>query len=396
MRVLKNAVIVSASRTPVGKMGGELKDVHAADLGAIAIRSAVEKVGISGDVVDEVVMGCVGQVAENAFIARMCALRAGLPTSSNAYTVNRLCGSGLQAINTAVQQIQADQADVVVAGGTENMDLLPYYVRHARYGYRMGHAQLEDGLVTALTDPFGQYHMGITAENVAEKYGISREEQDRFALESQQKAVHAIESGYFKEEIVPVEVKDKKGNVTVVDTDEHPRKGVTLEKLSKMKPAFKEGGTVTAANASGVNSGAAALVIMSEEKAQELNLQPIAVIREQAVAGVDPEIMGYAPTPAVNKLLNKTGIQAKEIDLVELNEAFAAQSVAVLNDLDFDRSIVNVNGGAIALGHPIGASGAIITVKLLHELKRRKAKRGISTLCIGGGQGIATLFEMTN
>ncbi len=394
--MLKNAVIVSASRTPVGKMGGELKDVHAADLGAIAIRSAVEKVGISGDVVDEVVMGCVGQVAENAFIARMCALRAGLPTSSNAYTVNRLCGSGLQAINTAVQQIQADQADVVVAGGTENMDLLPYYVRHARYGYRMGHAQLEDGLVTALTDPFGQYHMGITAENVAEKYGISREEQDRFALESQQKAVHAIESGYFKEEIVPVEVKDKKGNVTVVDTDEHPRKGVTLEKLSKMKPAFKEGGTVTAANASGVNSGAAALVIMSEEKAQELNLQPIAVIREQAVAGVDPEIMGYAPTPAVNKLLNKTGIQAKEIDLVELNEAFAAQSVAVLNDLDFDRSIVNVNGGAIALGHPIGASGAIITVKLLHELKRRKAKRGISTLCIGGGQGIATLFEMTN
>ncbi|NEU31369.1 acetyl-CoA C-acetyltransferase [bacterium LRH843] len=391
---MKEVVIVSAARTPIGTMGGLLKDIHAAELGAIAIKEAIKRAGISPDVVEEVIMGCVGQVAENAFMARMCALKAGLPSSSNAYTVNRLCGSGLQAINSAVQQIQSNNADIIVAGGTENMDLLPYYVRKGRYGYRMGHAELEDGLITALTDPFGNYHMGITAENLAEKYEISREEQDEYSVESQRKALQAIDNGYFKEEIVPIEIKDRKGNVTIFDTDEHPRRGVTVEKLAKMKPAFKDGGTVTAGNASGINSGAAALVIMSREKANELGIEPLAIIKEQAVAGVDPSVMGYGPKPAIDKLMEKSGISLKDVDLMELNEAFASQSIAVLNDLDIDREKVNVNGGAISLGHPIGATGALITVKLIYEMKRRNAKRGISTLCIGGGQGIATLFEL--
>lgn len=391
---MKEVVVVSAVRTAIGTMGGTLKDVHPADLGATVIKEAIKRAGISPETVDEVVMGCVGQVAENAFIARMCALRAGLPESSTALTVNRLCGSGLEAINTAVQQIQTNHADVIVAGGTENMDLLPYYVKKARYGYRMGHGQFEDGLLTALTDPFNNYHMGITAENLAEKYNISREEQDQFALESQEKAWNAIDNGYFKEQIVPIEFKDRKGNVTIFDTDEHPRRGVTMEKLAKLKPAFKENGTVTAGNSSGINAGASALVLMSREKANELGLKPLAIVREHAVAGVDPTVMGYGPKPAIDKLLEKTGLTLNDIDLVELNEAFAAQCLAVLKNLDIDRSKVNVNGGAISLGHPIGATGAIISVKLIYEMRRRNVKRGISTLCIGGGQGIATLFEL--
>ncbi|SDI68239.1 thiolase family protein [Natribacillus halophilus] len=391
---MRNVVIVSAARTPIGTMGGELKDVHAADLGAIAISSALERGGVDHNQVDEVILGCVGQVAENAFISRMSALRAGLPTSSNAFTVNRLCGSGLQAINNAAQQIQTNQADVVVAGGTENMDQLPYYVRKGRYGYQMGHGELEDGLLTALTDPFGQYHMGVTAEKVAERYGISRDDQDNFSMRSQQNAINAIDEGYFNNQIVPVEITDRKGNIKTINTDEHPRRGVSVEKLGKMRPVFQEGGTVTPGNSSGVNNGAAALVVMAEEKAEELGLTPMAYICEQSVAGVDPEVMGYAPTPAVNKIVEKSDILLNDIDLMELNEAFAAQSVAVLNDLDIAEEKVNVNGGAIALGHPIGASGAIITVKLLHELKRRNQSRGISAMCIGGGQGIATLFEI--
>ncbi|WP_018924881.1 thiolase family protein [Salsuginibacillus kocurii] len=392
---MKEVVIVSAARTAIGTMGGELKDYHAADLGARAIEEAVSRADLDKELVEEVILGCVGQVAENAFIARMAALRAGLPTQSTAYTVNRLCGSGLQAINSAVLQIQTGNAEVVVAGGTENMDQLPYYVRKGRYGYRMGHAQLEDGLVTALTDPFGDYHMGVTAENVAERYNVSREDQDRFAVQSQERAVDAIDNGRFKDEIVPIEIKDKKGNVTtVVDTDEHPRRGTTVEKLGKLKPAFKKEGSVTPGNASGVNNGAAALVIMSKEKADSLGLTPLATIKEQAVAGVEPEIMGFAPAPAVQKLIEKSKLSLDEINLMELNEAFASQSVAVIRDLGISEDKVNVNGGAIALGHPIGASGAIITVKLLHELQRRGEKRGISTMCIGGGQGIATLFEM--
>ncbi|MED1863968.1 thiolase family protein [Fictibacillus nanhaiensis] len=391
---MKEVVIVSYARTAIGTMGGEIAGVHAADLGATAIKGAVTRAGISLDTVDEVVMGCVGQVAENAFIARMCAIRAGIPSSSNAYTVNRLCGSGLQAINSAVQQLQTGNAEVVVAGGTENMDQLPYYVRKGRYGYKFGHAQLEDGLLTALTDPFGNYPMGITAEIVAERYGITREEQDQFAYESQLKAIEAMDNGYLKDQIVPVEVKGRKGSVTIFDTDEHPRRGTTLEKLSKLKPAFKGGGTVTAGNSSGINNGAAALVLMTSDKAEQLGLTPIAYVRDQALAGVDPEIMGFAPAPGVKNLLAKANLSLDKIDLMELNEAFAAQSVAVMKDLGIEKERVNVNGGAIAFGHPIGASGAIITVKLLEELKRRNLKHGVSTMCIGGGQGIATLFEL--
>jgi acetyl-CoA C-acetyltransferase len=391
---MKDVVIVSYARTAVGTMGGKIKDIHAADLGAIAIREAVRRAGISSELIDEVIIGCVGQIAESAFIARMCAIRAGLSVNSTAYTVNRLCGSGLQAINSAVQQIQTGNADIVVAGGTENMDQFPYYIRKGRYGYRFGHSELEDGLLTALTDPFGRYPMGMTAEIVAERFNISREEQDMFALESQTKAIEAIDKGYFKEQIVPVEVKAKNGEVIVFDTDEHPRRGTTLEKLSKLKPAFKEGGSVTAGNSSGINNGAAALVLMSSEKAKELGLKPIAYVREHALAGVDPEIMGFAPAPAVKKLLQKTGLTVDDIDLMELNEAFAAQAIAVLKDLEIDKKKVNVNGGAIALGHPIGATGAIITVKLLSELRRRGLRKGICTMCIGGGQGIATLFEL--
>lgn len=392
--MMKEVVIVGYARTAIGTMGGAIKDVHAADLGATAIKEALSRSRVDADLVDEVVIGCVGQVAENAFIARMCALRARLPTESNAYTVNRLCGSGLQAINNAVQQIQTGNAEVVVAGGTENMDQLPYYVRKGRYGYKYGHGQLEDGLLTALTDPFGEYPMGITAEIVAEKYGISREEQDQFAYESQMKAINAIDKGYFKDQIVPVEVKGRRGEVTVFDTDEHPRRGSTVEKLAKLRPAFQEGGTVTAGNASGINNGAAALVLMTKEKAEELDLTPIAYVRAQALAGVDPEVMGFAPSPAVKDLLEKADISLEDVDLMELNEAFASQSLAVIKDLEIDEEKVNVNGGAIALGHPIGASGAIITVKLLEELKRQGLKRGVSTMCIGGGQGIATLFEL--
>lgn len=391
---MKEVVIVSYARTAIGTMGGAIKDVHAADLGATAIKEAVNRSGINKELIDEVIIGCVGQVAENAFIARMCAIRADIPKSSTAYTVNRLCGSGLQAINSAVQQIQTGNADVVVAGGTENMDQLPYYIRKGRYGYRLGHSKLEDGLLTALTDPFGEYHMGVTAEIVADRFEISREEQDQFAYESQLKALAAIDKGYFKEQIVPVEVKGRRGDVTTFDTDEHPRKGTTLEKLKELKPAFKDNGSVTAGNASGINNGAAALVLMSSEKAEQLGLNPIAYVREQAVAGVEPEIMGFAPAPAVKKLLEKAKTDLDDIDLMELNEAFASQSLAVIKDLGIEKEKVNVNGGAIALGHPIGASGAIITVKLLEELKRRRLKQGISTMCIGGGQGIATLFEL--
>jgi acetyl-CoA C-acetyltransferase len=391
---MKEVVIVSYARTAIGTMGGAISGVHAADLGATAIKGAISRAGISADTIDEVVIGCVGQVAESAFIARMCAIRAGIPSSSNAYTVNRLCGSGLQAINSAVQQIQSGNAEVVVAGGTENMDQLPYYVRKGRYGYKFGHAQLEDGLLTALTDPFGDYPMGIAAEIVAERYGITREEQDQFAYESQLKAIEAIDNGYLKDQIVPVEVKGRRGEVTIFDTDEHPRRGTTLEKLSKLKPAFKEGGTVTAGNSSGINNGAAALVLMTSEKAEQLGLTPIAYVREQALAGVDPEVMGFAPAPGVKNLLSKANITLDKIDLMELNEAFAAQSVAVIKDLGIEKEKVNVNGGAIAFGHPIGASGAIITIKLIEELRRRNLKRGVSTMCIGGGQGIATLFEL--
>lgn len=389
---MKDVVIVEGARTAIGTMGGKIKDVHAADLGATAIREALNRAKVSPELVDEVIVGNVGQVAENAFIARMCALRAGLSPTATALSVNRLCGSGLQAVNSAVQAIKSNVADIVVAAGTENMDLLPYYVRKGRYGYRFGHAQLEDGLTTALTDPFGNYAMGVTAEKVAERFEINREDQDLFALGSQKRAIEAIENGYFNDEIVPVEVKGRRGEVTLFEEDEHPRQ-TSFEKLSKLKPAFKEGGSVTAGNAAGINQGAAAVVVMTKEKAEELGLKPVAYIREQAVAGIEPEIMGFAPSPAVKKVLQKSGLKITDIDLLELNEAFAAQAVAVVRDLGVDEQKVNPNGGAIALGHPIGGTGAILTVKSLYDMKRRGLKRAIVTMCIGGGQGIATIFE---
>ncbi|SDH83552.1 thiolase family protein [Paenibacillus naphthalenovorans] len=390
---MKDVVIVGAARTAIGTFGGSLKDVHAADLGAIVIKEALKRAQVSPEWVEDVIVGCVGQVAESAFIARMAALRAGLPTHSNAYTVNRLCGSGLQAINSAAQAIRAGEAEIIVAAGTENMDQLPYYVRKARYGYTFGHSQLEDGLLTALTDPFGNYPMGMTAEIVSKRFNISREEQDQFAFESQMKAAAAIDQGKFKGEIVPVQIPQRKGEAIVFDTDEHPRRGTTLEKLAALRPAFQEGGTVTAGNSSGINDAAAAVVVMSADKAKKLGLRPLAYIREQAMAGVEPEIMGFAPAPAVKKLLQKSGLSLQDIDLLELNEAFASQAVAVIKDLEIDPFKVNVNGGAIALGHPIGATGCILTVKILAEMERRASKYGVVTMCIGGGQAVATLFE---
>ncbi|MFD2831176.1 thiolase family protein [Corticicoccus populi] len=390
---MNDIVIVGAARTPIGKFGGTLKGTHPSDLGALVINEALKRSGVSKEQVDEVIMGCVGQIAENAFIARMSAINAGIPESASAMTVNRLCGSGLQAINSAAQCLAAGDEEIIVAGGTENMNQYPYYLRKAREGYGFGDGKLEDGLVTALTDPFNDYQMGVTAENLAEKYGISRERQDEFSYNSQMKAIAAIERGRFKDEIVSVNVHQKKGEDIILSNDEHPRKSTTLEKLSALKPAFKNGGSVTAGNASGINDGAAAVVMMTLKKAKELNLRPLAFVRQYAVAGVEPSIMGIGPAPAVNKALEKSGITLEEIDLIELNEAFAAQSLAVIEELGLDKEKVNVNGGAIALGHPVGASGCIITVKLIHEMKRRNVRYGLASLCIGGGQGIATIFE---
>jgi len=388
----KEVVIVSGVRTPIGTMGGSLKDVHPTDLGAMVIREAIRRAQIEDHLVDEVIVGNVGQIAENGFIARVCSLKAGLPLETTAYSVNRQCGSGLQAINSAVQAIQTGEAEVVVACGTENMNQLPYYVRNARFGYRFGHGQLEDGLLTILTWPLGPYPNGITAENVAERFHITREEQDEFALQSQRKAEAAIKGGKFVEEILPVQVTIGK-ETKLFNQDEHPRFGITLERLSQLKPAFKEGGTVTAGNSSGINDGAAAVVIMSHEKAKQLGIKPILAIRSQAVVGIDPDIMGVAPAPATKKAVSKAGLSLDDIDLFEINEAFASQAIAVIRELGVPPEKVNVNGGAIALGHPIGATGVILTVKLMYEMQRRGSRYGVVTMCIGGGQGIATVFE---
>jgi acetyl-CoA C-acetyltransferase len=343
--------------------------------------------------VDEVAMGCVGQAAEDAYLSRMASVKAGIPVEATAITINRLCSSGLQAIVTAAMEISCNFAEIVVAGGAESMSNLPYYLRSARFGYRMGHGELEDGLVTALSDPFTRSHMGITAENVAEKYHVTREQQDQFALESQQNAAKAIAAGVFKDDIVPVKVKLSKTEEKTFDTDEHPRK-TTPESLAKLRPAFKKDGTVTAGNASGVNDAAAAVVMMTTQKASALGLKPVVRLVDAAAAGVPPEIMGIGPVPAVKKLLKKTGVKLDDIGVIELNEAFASQSVACIHELGLNPCLVNVNGGAIALGHPIGASGCIITLKLINEMVRRKSKYGMATLCIGGGQGLAVLFEL--
>lgn len=388
-----NIVIVSGARTAVGKFGGSLKDYEATDLGGIAIKAAVERAGLKPEEIDEVVMGCVGQAAENAFMARVASIKAGIPYEATALTVNRLCSSGLQAILTAAMEIDNGFCNIAAAGGAESMTNIPFYLRKARFGYRMGHGELEDGLITALSDPMTRNHMGITAENVAERYHITREDQDKYAALSQERAAKARKEGKFKDEIVPVEYKVNKKETAIFQEDEYIREGTTVEKLAKLRPAFKEGGTVTAGNASGINDCGAAVIVMTEEEAKKRGLKPIVRIAEAAAAGVDPMYMGIGPIPAVRKLLEKTGLTLNDIDLFELNEAFASQSLACIRELGLDIEKTNVNGSGISMGHPIGATGCLITIKLMNEMIRRDAKRGIATLCIGGGQGLAVLFE---
>ena len=387
-------MIVSGARTAIGSFGGSLKDLEATDLGGIAIKEALKRAHVAPEDVNEVVMGCVGQAAENAFMARVSSIKAGIPYEPTALTVNRLCSSGLQAIVTAAMEIDNGFCEIAVAGGGESMNNIPYYLRKARSGYRMGHAELEDGLVTALSDPITRDHMGITAENIAERYHITREEQDVYALMSQQRAVKARDEGKFKEEIVPVEVKINKKETKIFDMDEHIRDNTTLEKLSSLRPAFKNNGTVTAGNASGINDCGAAVVLMKEEEAKRRGRKPIVKIVDASAAGVDPAYMGMGPVPAVRKLLKKTGLSVEDIGLFELNEAFASQTLACIHELGLDIEKVNVNGSGISMGHPIGATGCIITIKLMNEMVRRHVKYGIATLCIGGGQGLAVLFEL--
>ena len=393
--IMKKVVIVSACRTAIGSFGGTLKDVPAAELGALVVKEAVSRAGIKPEQVDEVIFGNVLQAGLGQNVARQVTLKAGLPIETTAVTINIVCGSGLKSVAMAANQILAGESEIVVCGGTENMSAAPYAIPTARWGARMNNNKLIDVMVNdGLWDAFNQYHMGITAENVAEKYGITREMQDEFAVASQSKAEAAIKAGKFKDEIVPVVIHGKKGD-TVFDTDEHPKFGTTLEKVAKLKPAFKrDGGTVTAANASGINDSAAALVVMSKEKADELGIKPLATIVSYATGGVDPSIMGVGPVPAVRKAMAKADLTIDDIDLIEANEAFAAQSLAVAQELKFDMNKVNVNGGAIALGHPIGASGARILVTLLYEMQKREdAKKGLATLCIGGGQGQALIVK---
>lgn len=390
----KKVVIASACRTAIGKMGGALSNTPVADLGAIVIKEALNRAGVKPEQVDEVLMGCVIQAAQGQNVARQASIKAGLPVEVPAVTLNVVCGSGLKCVNEAAAQIIAGESDIVVAGGMENMSMAPYAMTKARFGYRMNNATIIDTMVNdALTDAFNQYHMMITAENVIEKYGITREELDQFSANSQQKCEAAIAAGKFDEEIVPVPVKVKKEMVDFVK-DEGPRPGTTAESLANLKCCSgKQGGSVTAGNASGINDGAAAVVVMSEEKAKELGIAPMATWIAGALGGVDPKIMGVGPVASTRKVLAKTGLTIDDFDLIEANEAFAAQSIAVARDLNFDMSKVNVNGGAIALGHPVGASGCRILVTLLHEMKKRDAKRGLATLCIGGGMGCSTIVE---
>jgi acetyl-CoA C-acetyltransferase len=392
---MREVVIVSAVRTAIGSFMGGLSTVPATELGAIVIKEAVERAGITNEQVDEVIMGNVLQAGLGQGPARQAALQAGLPIEIPSMAINKLCGSGMKAVHLAAQAIQTGAADIVVAGGMENMSLAPYLLSKGRTGYRMGDATIYDSMIKdGLECAINKYHMGITAENIAEQYGITREDQDKFSAWSQNKAESAIKEGRFVDEIVPVEIPQRKGEPKVIDTDEFPRAGVTAEALAKLKPAFKKDGTVTAGNASGINDGAAALVLMSREKAEELGIPAMAVIKGMGAAGVDPKIMGIGPIPASKKAFENASLTIDNIDLVEANEAFAAQSLAVGRGLEIPNEKLNVNGGAVALGHPIGASGARILVTLLHEMKRRGSHYGLATLCIGGGQGIATIVEM--
>ena len=389
----RKVVLAGACRTAIGTMGGQLSSIPAPDLGAMAIKEALKRAGVKPEQVDEVYMGNVIQAGLGQNPARQSAINAGIPVEVPAITINVLCGSGLHCVNLAAKLIENGNADIVVAGGMESMSRAPYLVQQGRYGYRMGNAALEDSMIRdALTDAFGGYHMGITAENIAEEWGLTREQLDEFAAWSQQKASKAIEEGKFKDEIFPVEVKSKKKTV-IVDTDEGPRPGTTKESISKLRPAFKKDGVVTAANSSGINDAAAAIIVMSEEKAKELGVKPQATWIAGELAGVEPRIMGIGPVAATRKTMERCGYKISDFDLIEANEAFAAQSVAVGHDLGFDMDKLNVNGGAIALGHPVGCSGARILVTLLYEMEKRDAKKGLATLCVGGGMGCAAIVE---
>ena len=390
----KKVVLAGACRTAIGKMGGALSNTPAADLGAIVIKEALNRAGVKPEQVDEVLMGCVIQAAQGQNVARQASIKAGLPIEVPAVTLNVVCGSGLNCVNQAAAMIKAGQADIVVAGGMENMSMAPYAMTKARFGYRMNNATIVDTMVNdALTDAFNHYHMMITAENICDRWNLTREELDEFSANSQQKAEKAMAEHKFDDEIVPVPVKVKK-EIVEFKVDEGPRPGTTVETLAKLRCCSgKEGGMVTAGNASGINDGAAAIVVMSEEKAKELGVTPMATWVQGALAGVEPEIMGIGPVAATRKVMERTGLTVDDMDLIEANEAFAAQSVAVARELGFDMSKVNVNGGAVALGHPVGASGCRILVTLLHEMQKRDAKKGLATLCIGGGMGCATIVE---
>lgn len=392
---MKKVVIASAARTPVGSFGGSLKSLSAVDIGVIAAKEAINRAGITPDQVEHVVFGNVLQAGLGQNVARQVTLGAGCPIETPAFTINIVCGSGLRSVSLASQLIQTGEADIVLAGGTESMTNAPYLAPNMRWGARMGDTKMVDYMVhDGLFDIFNKYHMGITAENVAEEFGITREMQDELAVRSQNNAEKAQKEGRFKDEIVPVEIKDRKGNVTVFENDEHVRYGQTIETAAKLRPAFKkDGGTVTAGNASGINDGAAALIIMSEEKAKELGVKPLATIVSHATVGVRPDIMGTGPIPSSRKALEKAGLTIQDMDLIEANEAFAAQAYAVKNELGFDFDKVNVNGGAIAIGHPIGASGARILTTLLYEMQKRDSHYGLATLCIGGGMGTALVVE---
>lgn len=391
---MREVVIVSAARTPIGSYGGSLKNVSAVELGTIAVKEAIKRAGITPDMVEEVILGNVLQGGLGQNVARQVAVAVGIPIEVPSMTLNKVCGSGLRTVSLAAQIIRSGDADIVMAGGCESMSGAPYFAPGVRWGARMGDTKLIDMMVhDGLTDIFNKYHMGLTAENIVDQWGITREELDEFAANSQQKAEAAITSGRFKDEIVPVEVPQRRGDPLIFDTDEFPRFGCTVDGIGKLRPAFKKDGVVTAANSSGINDGGAALVIMSKEKADELGLKAMATIKSYASAGVDPTIMGIGPVPSSQKALEKAGLTVDDMDLIEANEAFAAQSVAVGRDLKFDLSKLNVNGGAIALGHPIGASGARILITLLYEMQKRDSKYGLATLCIGGGQGTAMVVE---
>ncbi|KEZ85171.1 acetyl-CoA acetyltransferase [Clostridium sulfidigenes] len=391
---MKEVVIVSAARTAVGSFGGSLSKLSAAEIGAVAAKEAIKRAGIDPAIIDEAIIGNVISAGLGQNVGRQVALKAGLKEESTAISINKVCGSGIKAVTLAAQAIKSGDADVILCGGTESMSNAPYVLPTSRWGQRMGDSTMVDTMIKdGLWDAFYDYHMGVTAENIAEKWGLTREMQDEFALNSQLKAEKAVKEGRFKDEIVPVEIPQRKGDPIVFDTDEFPKFGSTIEKLGKLKPAFKKGGTVTAGNASGINDGAAMFIVMSKEKAEQLGVNYLATIKSYASAGLDPQIMGYGPFEATSKALSKAGLTVEDLDLIEANEAFAAQSLAVAKDLKFDMNKVNVNGGAIAIGHPVGASGARILTTLIYEMIKRDNKKGLATLCIGGGQGIAIVIE---